>query len=92
MYNGPVLIRVANRIHMRAVQRATEIADGVIPIAAYLGVAPAVVAAWIKGTSEVPPGAFLKVVAIIVDHGPRMRGVIPPSLVETFKHSQAANG
>jgi len=40
----------------------------------------------------VPPGAFLKVVAIIVDHGPRMRGVIPPSLVETFKHSQAANG
>jgi hypothetical protein len=78
VYNGPVLIRVANRIHMRAVQRATEIADGVIPIAAYLG--------------EVPPGAFLKVVAIIVDHGPRMRGVIPPSLVETFKHSQAANG
>ena len=92
MYNGPVLIRVANRVHMRAVQRATEIAEGVIPIAAYLGVAPAVVVAWIKGTSEVPPGAFLKVVAIIVDHGPRMRGVIPPSLVETFKHSPAANG
>jgi len=88
----PVLIRVGNRIHMRAVQRAAEIADGVIPIAIYLGVAPAVVAAWIKGTTDVPPGAFLKVVELIVEHGPRMRGVIPPSLVESFKHRPAANG
>lgn len=87
-----MLIRLGNRIQMRAVQRATEIAQGVIPIAMYLGVPPALVAAWIQGTSEVPPGAFLKVVEIIVDHGPRMRGVIPPSLVETFKHRQAANG
>ena len=87
-----MLIRVGNRIHMRAVQRAAEIAEGVIPIALYLGVPPAVVAAWIRGTSDVPPGAFLKVVEIIVEHGPRMRGVIPPSLVETFRHRQAANG
>ena len=77
---------------MRAVQRAAEIAEGMIPIALYLGVPPAVVAAWIRGTSDVPPGAFLKVVEIIVEHGPRMRGVIPPSLVETFRHRQAANG
>ena len=83
---------VGNRIHMRAVQRATEIAEGVTPLAIYLGVPPTTVAAWIQGTSELPPAAFLKVVEIIVDHAaPRMRGVIPPSLVETFKHRKAAN-
>jgi hypothetical protein len=83
---------MSNRVHMLAVQRATEIAEGIAPLAVYLGVAPGLVAAWIKGTSEVPPAAFLKVVEIIVDHGaPRMRGGIPPSLVETFKHRDAAN-
>lgn len=83
---------MSNRVHMLAVQRATEIAEGIAALAAYLGVAPGLVAAWIKGTSEVPPAAFLKVVEIIVDHGaPRVRGGIPPSLVETFKHRDAAN-
>jgi hypothetical protein len=83
---------MSNRVHMLAVQRATEIAEGIAPLAVYLGVAPGLVAAWIKGTSEVPPAAFLKVVEIIVDHGaPRMRGGIPPSLVETFKHRDATN-
>ena len=84
--------RVCNRVHMLAVQRATDIAEGIEPLAIYLGVAPGLVAAWIKGTCEVPPAAFLKIVEIIVDHGvPRVRGGIPPSLVETFKHRQAAN-
>jgi hypothetical protein len=83
---------MGNRIHMRAVQRATEIAEGVTPLAMYLEVPPVMIAAWIQGTSEVPPAVFLKVVEIIVDHAaPRMRGVIPPSLVETFRHREAAN-
>jgi hypothetical protein len=77
---------------MRAVERATEIAEGIQPLAVYLGVPPAYVAAWIHGTSDVPPAAFLKMVEIIVDHGAsRMRGVIPPALVEVFKHREAAN-
>ena len=84
---------MGNRIQMRAAQRASEIAEGIEALAVYLGVPPVAVAAWIQGTSEVPPGVFLRVVDIIVDHGaPRMRGVIPPSLVETFRHRPAANG
>lgn len=83
---------MGNRIQMRAVQRASEIAEGIEALAVYLGVPPVAVAAWIQGTSEVPPSVFLRIVDIIVDHGaPRMRGVIPPSLVETFRHRQAAN-
>jgi hypothetical protein len=83
---------MSNPIHMRAVQRATEIAEGVTPLAMYLQVQPALVAAWIRGTSEVPPTAFQRAVEIILDHAaPRMRGVIPPSLVETFRHREAAN-
>jgi hypothetical protein len=83
---------VGNRIQMRAVQRATEIAEGIEPLATYLGVPPACVAAWIQGKSEVRPVAFLKIVEMIVDHGaPFMRGVIPPSLVQTFRYRQAAN-
>ena len=70
---------MGNRIHMRAVQRATEIAGGVTPLARYLEVEPTLVVAWIRGTSELPAAAFLKVVEILVDHAaPRMRGVIPP--------------
>jgi DNA-binding transcriptional regulator YdaS (Cro superfamily) len=84
---------MGNRIHMLAVQRATEIAQGIEPLAVYLGVTPSLIAAWIRGTSEIPPAAFLKVVEIIVDHGaPPLRGAIPPSLVESFKHKNAANG
>jgi DNA-binding transcriptional regulator YdaS (Cro superfamily) len=78
---------------MRAVQRAMEIAEGIQPLATYLGVPPACVAAWIQGKSEVPAAAFLKVIEVIVDHSaPCMRGVIPPSLVQTFRYRQAANG
>ena len=83
---------MGNRIHMRAVQRAMEIAEGVTPLAVYLEVPPVLIAAWIQGTSEVPPAALLKVIEIILDHtAPRMRGVIPPSLVECFRHREAAN-
>ena len=84
---------IGNRIQMRAVQRASEIAQGIKPLALYLGVPPSVVAAWIQGASEVPAAAFLKVVDIIVDHGAsQVGGVIPPSLVEAFRHRNAANG
>lgn len=83
---------MANRIQMRAVQRASEIAEGVTPLAMYLEVPPTSIAAWIQGTSEVPALAFLKVVEIIVDYAsPRMQGVIPPSLVYSFRHRAAAN-
>ena len=83
---------MGNRIHMLAVQRATEIAEGLTHLAVYLDVPPALIMAWIEGRSEVPSASFLKVVEIIVDHaGPRMRGVIPPSLVETFRQREAAN-
>lgn len=77
---------------MRTVQRASEIAEGVAPLAQYLQVPPSVVAAWIRGSSEVPALAFLKVVEIIVDHaGAQMQGVIPPYLVQSFRHRTAAN-
>jgi hypothetical protein len=83
---------VGNRIHMRAVQRATEIAEGLARLAVYLDVPPALIVAWIDGRSEVPIPMFLKVVEIIVDHaGEPLRGVIPPSLVESFRHREAAN-
>lgn len=88
------MIRLGNRIQMRAVERAAEIAEGIQPLAVYLGVPSAWVASWIQGTSgEVPQAVFLKVVEIIVDHGAsRQRGAIPQSLVETFRHKDAANG
>ena len=80
-------------IPMRAVERAAELAQGIEALALYLGVPPAAVAAWIQGTSEIPPGPFLKAVEIIIDSGGSgMRGVIPASLVESFKHREAANG
>jgi hypothetical protein len=86
------MIYAADPIHRRAVQRATEIAEGVTPLAACLQVAPVMIAAWIQGTSEVPAAALLRVIEVILDHAaPRMRGVIPPSLVESFKHREAAN-
>jgi DNA-binding transcriptional regulator YdaS (Cro superfamily) len=81
-----------NPIQMRAVERAIEIAEGIEALAAWLGVPPVAVAAWIHGTSEVPPAPFLKVVELIVEYGARgVRGSIPSSLVETFKHRPAAN-
>jgi hypothetical protein len=87
------VIYLANPIHMRAVQRATEIAEGVTPLAVSLEVPPVLIAAWIQGTSELPTASFLRVIEIILDHAaPRMRGVIPPSLVESFRHREAANG
>ena len=84
---------MGNRVQMRVVERAVEIAEGIEALAMCLGVPPVAVAAWIQGTSEVPSGVFLKVVEMIVDYGERgTRGAIPSSLVETFKHRQAANG
>lgn len=81
-----------NRLHMRAVQRAIEIAEGVFPLASYLEVPPGVVAAWLHGSADVPAAAFLKIVEIIVNRaGPRMHGAIPPALVESFRHRPAAN-
>ena len=83
---------MGNPIQMRAVERAAEITGGIEALASCLGVPPLAVAAWIQGTSEVAPGPFLKVVDIIVDRGFGVRGAIPSSLVERFKHRQAANG
>lgn len=81
-----------NPIQMRAVERAIEIAEGIEALAGWLGVPPVAVAAWIQGTSEVPPAPFLKVVELIVEYGARgTRGPIPSALVETFKHRPAAN-
>ena len=83
---------MGNPIQMRAVERAAEIAAGIEALALCLGVPPPTVVAWIQGTSEVPPGPFLQVVEIIVDHGGGRRGVISYSLVERFKRRPAANG
>jgi len=86
---------MGNPIQMRAVERAVEIAEGIEALALRLDVPPPAVVAWIRGTSEVPPGPFLKVVEIIVDHGHGgcgTRGVISSSLVERFKRLPAANG
>ena len=83
---------MGNRIHMRAVQRASEIAQGVAPLAMYLDVSPGMVAAWIRGSSEVPGLVFLKIVEIVVDHaGDNLQGAIPPYLVHSFRHRVAAN-
>ena len=83
---------MGNRIQMRAVQRAAEIAGGIRPLALYLCAVPPLVAGWMQGTSEVPPAVFLKVVDIIIDYdASRMLGAIPPSLVEMYKHREAAN-
>jgi hypothetical protein len=84
---------MGNPIQMRAVERAAEIVEGIEALALCLDVPPPTVVAWIRGTSEVPPGPFLKVVEIIVDHGGcGTRGVISSSLVERFKRLPAANG
>jgi DNA-binding transcriptional regulator YdaS (Cro superfamily) len=77
---------------MLAVQRATDIADGITPLALFLGVPPGLVGAWIEGRQDVPPAAFLAIVSIIIDRAiPHAEGVIPVSLAETFRHREAAN-
>jgi hypothetical protein len=83
---------MANRIHMRAVERAAQIADGDLRLARYLEVSPFLVNAWIEGKSDVPAAMFLKIVDIIVDYSGSHRGAIPAALVDEFKHSKAANG
>jgi hypothetical protein len=83
---------MGNRIHMRAVERAAQIAHGDMRLAMYLGVSPFLVHAWIEGKTDVPPAMFLKIVDIIVDYSGAQRGAIPTALVEAFKHRQAANG
>lgn len=78
--------------HMRAVQQAVEIAGGIVPLATYLQVSPMLIAAWIQGATDVPAAPFLRIVDIIVEHeGARIRGAIPLSEVQSFKHRQAAN-
>ena len=84
---------MGNPIQMRAVERAAEITEGIEALASCLGVPPPTVAAWIQGASEVPPGPFLQVVEIIVDHGGcGTRGVISSALIERFRRRPAANG
>jgi len=84
--------RVRIQTHMRAVQQAAEIAGGVTSLAAYLQVSPMMIAAWVQGATDVPAAVFLRIVDIIVEHeGGRIRGAIPLSEVDTFKHRQAAN-
>jgi hypothetical protein len=77
---------------MRAVQLAAEIAGGTRPLAMYLNVSPILIGAWIEGSHEPPTAIFLKVVEILLgQEGARLRGAIPCSEAETFKHRQAAN-
>jgi hypothetical protein len=77
---------------MLAVQRATDIADGITPLAVFLGVPPGLISAWLEGRQDVPPGAFLTIVSIIIDRAiPHAQGVIPLSLAESFRHREAAN-
>ena len=83
---------MANRIHMRAVERAVQIADGDMRLAMYLEVSPFLVNAWIEGKTDVPAAMFLKIVDIIVDYSASRRGTIPAALVDAFKHRKAANG
>jgi len=83
---------MANRIHMRAVERAVQIADGDMRLAMYLDVSPFLVNAWIEGKTDVPAALFLKIVDIIVDYGSPQRGAIPAALLDVFKHRRAANG
>ena len=81
-----------NRIHMRAVQRAADIAGGLTPLARYLDISPLLVASWVHGATEVPAAAFLRIVDILVGHEEaRTRGAIPASEAETFRHREAAN-
>src|SRR6185295_6008284 len=64
---GRTVSFIGNRIHMRAAQRAMEISGGIAPLALYVGVPPVLVAAWIAGSSELPPAAFLSLVGILLD-------------------------
>lgn len=81
-----------NRIHMRAVERAAEIAGSRAQLARYLGVQPTLVEAWIEGALDVPGLAFLKVVEIVVDReGEHLCGAIPRCEADTFKYREAAN-
>jgi len=83
---------IRNQTHMRAVQLAAEIAGGARPLAVYLQVSPLLIGAWIQGTHEPPAAVFLKVVEILLgQEAARIRGAIPCSEAETFKHRQAAN-
>ena len=87
------MIRVGNRVQMRAVQRAADIAGGIERLAMYLQTPPALVWGWMQGSSEIPATAFLKVVDIVVDYdASHLRGAIPPSAAAVFKHQRAANG
>jgi hypothetical protein len=77
---------------MLAVERATDIAHGITPLALFLGVPSGLVAAWLEGRQDVPPAAFLAIVSIIIDRAvPHVEGVIPLSLAENFRHREAAN-
>ena len=87
------MIRVGNRVHMRAVQRAADIAGGIDRLAMYLQAPPALVWGWAQGSSELPATVFLKVVDIVIDYdASHARGAIPPSAAAMFKHRSAANG
>ncbi len=81
-----------NPIHIRAVQRAADIAGGQASLARYLEVSPLLIAAWILGAADVPAAAFLRIVDIVIDHeGARQPGAIPAREAEIFRHREAAN-
>lgn len=83
---------MGNQIHMLAVQRASYLAHGISPLAAFMGVPEGLVAAWIEGKQDVPPAAFLRIVSIIVDRAlPLAEGAIPPALAQSLRHREAAN-
>jgi hypothetical protein len=80
-------------VPMRAVQRAAEIVGGSESLAAYLNVPSTWITSWMEGASPVPQSQLMRVVGIILDQGTACdRGVIPDSLVPSFRHRDAANG
>ena len=84
------MVKMGNAIHMRAIQRGCEVAGSQGSLASFLEVSPLLVSSWIHGTSEVPAGIFLKVVDLVLEHA-TLRGAIPASELQAFKHREAAN-
>lgn len=57
----------SHQVHLRALQRAAEIAGGPEALAAYLGVSGDRVSIWIKGGSRIPDDVFLKIVDLLAE-------------------------
>ena len=58
---------MGDRVHERALLRAAGIVGGIDPLAEKLKVHPAVLVAWMRGTTKVPDEVFLSVVDIVLE-------------------------